>query len=105
MVDEAFSRSASKPRYGQGIDDEVSRHTPAHRPADHLLAEQVDDDGQVQPAFLRGDVCYISGPHQIRSLRLKIKVQHVIRNQRLADPGPTCGAITPSVALANRRRA
>jgi hypothetical protein len=21
----------------------------------------------------------------------------------LADPGPTCGAITPSVALANRR--
>src|SRR3954470_3043022 len=50
MEDQAFSRSASEPHHGQGINDEVSRYTLAHRPANHLPAEQVDDDGQVQPS-------------------------------------------------------
>src|SRR3954468_21501615 len=82
MEDQAFSRSASEPRHGQGIDDQLSCHALAHRPADHLPAEQVDDDGQVQPAFLSGNVRYIAGPHQIRSFRLKVTVQHVIRNRQ-----------------------
>jgi hypothetical protein len=51
MEDQAFSRSASEPR--QGIDDEMSRHALAHRPANHLSAEQVDDDGQVQEGFTK----------------------------------------------------
>jgi hypothetical protein len=75
VEDQAFSQSASEPRHGQGIDDEVSRHALAHRSANHLPAEQVDDDAQVQPAFLRSDIRDVAGLHQIRSFRLEVTVQ------------------------------
>ena len=77
MEDQAFSRSASEPRHGQGIDDEVSCHALAHRPADHLPAEQVDDDGQVQPAALRSNIRYVAD--QIRSFWLEVTVQQIVR--------------------------
>ena len=57
MEDQTFRRLPPEPCHGQGVDHEVSCHALAHRPANNLPAEQVDDDGQVQPSFPRGDVC------------------------------------------------
>ena len=79
MEDQAFSRSASEPRHGQGINDEVSRYALAHRPPNHLSAKQVDDDGQVQPAVLGSNIRYVAGPHQIRSFWLEVTVQQIVR--------------------------
>jgi hypothetical protein len=40
----------------QGSDGQLLAHVIAHRPADHLAAEQVEDDGPVQPPLIGGDV-------------------------------------------------
>jgi hypothetical protein len=37
-----------------------------HRPADHTTRPQIQNDGQVQPAFVRGDVGDVARPHAIR---------------------------------------
>src|SRR3954470_15420560 len=47
MEDQAFSRSASEPR--QGIDDEVSRHALAHRPANHPACCTEEEEAKEPP--------------------------------------------------------
>ena len=43
-------------RHAQHVDADVARHIGPQRPAHHLAAEEVDYDGEKQPAFIGGDV-------------------------------------------------
>ena len=47
---------ATPPRHGQRVLDQAGLHVRLQAPAHHLAAKQVDDGGQVQPAFVGLDV-------------------------------------------------
>ena len=64
-------------RHRQRIKDQVGRHPRLDRPADHFAIEQIDHDGQIQPALGRGDVRDVARPHAIRGIRRKLAIQHV----------------------------
>src|SRR6185295_17071666 len=49
----------------QRCEDQATVHVRLHRPADNLAAEQVEDDGQVQPSLLGGDVGNVRGPNAV----------------------------------------
>ncbi len=55
MEDHTPARLAPEPRNRQRVRDDVGRHARLDRPADDLTVEQVQHDGQVQPAFSRVD--------------------------------------------------
>jgi len=40
----------------EGLDDQITAQVIAQAPADDAARAQVDDDGQVEPALLAGDV-------------------------------------------------
>lgn len=63
MVNEPRRRFVPKPRHGQRIHHDVCRHSRFQRPAHHFAVEQLDDDGQVQSAFVRPQIGDIGSPH------------------------------------------
>ena len=60
-------------------------HTPAH----HLVAEQVQYLGQVQPAFVSRDIGYVTHPHQIWVTGLEVALRQVRTNGQVVFTG--CG--------------
>ena len=74
-------RAAPLDRHGERGDGEFGAHVIAHRPADHLAGEQVEDHGQVEPAFAGRDVGDIGQPDLIGPVGDKILVQQVCRHR------------------------
>jgi hypothetical protein len=59
MMNEPRRRTSSLDGHNERGDGQFGAHVIAHGPADHLTGEQIDDHGQVQPAFAgrdRGEV-------------------------------------------------
>jgi hypothetical protein len=56
MMDEAHSWAPPLDRHGERGDGELGAHVVAHGPTDHLAGEQIEDHGQVEPAFAGCDV-------------------------------------------------
>ncbi len=71
---------APEPRHGQGIGDDVRGHARFDRPADDLAVEQIEDDGQVQPALAGLDVRDIPRPDSIRRLGCEVTRQQIRRD-------------------------
>ena len=55
-MDETGPRAAPLDRHGERGDGEFSAHVVAHCPADRLAGEEIEDHGQVEPAFAGRDV-------------------------------------------------
>src|SRR2546423_8265338 len=77
MMDKARPRTASLECHGEGGNGEFSAHMLAHRPADDLASEQVEDHGQVEPTFAGRDVGDIRQPDLIGPVGCEIPIQQV----------------------------
>ncbi len=69
--------SPSPDRHDQGIGDELRRHVGAHRPADHVAGEQIDDRRNIEPALCRPYVGEVGDPLAIGGWRFEASVEHV----------------------------
>lgn len=72
----------AEPRHEQCIEHQLGFHTRLHRPAHHLAAEQIDHDGQVQPAFVSGNVGDVAGPRAIGRRRLEVAPQQALGHRQ-----------------------
>ena len=74
---------ATPPRHGQRVLDQAGLHVRLQAPAHHLAAKQVDDGGQVQPAFVGLDVGDVATPELVGSFRVEAPL-HQVRCHRQA---------------------
>lgn len=73
-------------RHQQCIEHQSSVDATAHGPPHHLAREQIDHDGQVQPALMGTDVGDVGDPTLVRLGRRELAQQVVWRNHgRLAN--------------------
>ena len=56
MMHHAGSRSAAKPCHRQRVRHDVGSHARLERPADHFPIEQIQNDRQIQLAFVRPQI-------------------------------------------------
>src|SRR5690606_37214318 len=94
----------------QGLQNQVFAHTRIHRPAHDLAREQVDNNRQIQPAFVRAYVCDISHPDDVRCGDIELPVQnigrHVMRGTTMQTWSTTVPDLsTPAVAAHQARNA
>ena len=68
----------AEPGHGQRGHD-VRRHARLERPADDFAVEQVEHDGQVEPAFIRPQISHVRRPDLIRRRRGKVSGEQVLR--------------------------
>jgi hypothetical protein len=80
MEDQTYPRPPPKPSHPQSVDHQLPRHPPGHGEADHLTAEQIDDDRQIQPALLGPATSDVAGPDLVRHIRLEVPLQEVRRD-------------------------
>lgn len=66
VVDQSATRQLPLDRHGQRGDRQLLAQVIAHRPSHHLAGEQVEDDGEVQPAFVGRDIADVGQPDFIR---------------------------------------
>jgi hypothetical protein len=79
--DNALGLSAPQ-GHQQRVEHQLSVNAVPHGPADHLPGEQVNDDGQVQPAFMRADVGDVGHPALIWLADVELALQVVGRHHR-----------------------
>ena len=56
MMNETRRRTSALDGHGERGNGQFGAHMIAHGPADHLAGEQIEDHGQVQPAFAGWDI-------------------------------------------------
>ena len=78
MKDNAGAQLGRQPRHGQSIGDYFGRHPRLDRPADVLAVEQIQHDGQVQPAFTGWDVSEVARAHAEERLGREVARQQVL---------------------------
>ena len=77
-MDQNFVVRFSAPQgHQQGIDDKIRAGTVFHAPTDDLPREYVQDNRQVQPAFVGADVGKICDPRLVGALDLELTNQSV----------------------------
>jgi hypothetical protein len=77
VEDQARLRKAAKPRHTQRIRHQLRAHVRLHRPAHHLTAEQVENDGQIQPTLVRPDVRDVRSPDLVGTRGREVSLQQV----------------------------
>ena len=75
-------RLPAKPRHGQRIQHDVRRHLRFDRPADDFPVEQINDDGQIQPAFIRPNVGHVGGPNLVGRCGREVPVEQILRDRQ-----------------------
>jgi hypothetical protein len=75
--------TAMEPGNLQSVDDQVAPHIGLHRPAHHAAVEQIDHDGQGQPAFVGSNVGDVAGPRLVGRGRGEVAIQKVRRNRQV----------------------
>jgi len=81
MMDQACSRMPPLDCHGERGDGEFGMQVLAHRPANHLAGEQVEDHGQIEPALAGRNVGDIGQPDLIRPVGDKILLEQVCRHR------------------------
>ena len=71
VMHQARRRFPAEPRHGQRVDHDVGCHSRLDRPADDFAIEQIEHDGQVQPAFVGPDVREIGRPRLVGRRRAR----------------------------------
>ena len=80
VVNTAWWRAAQGNSHVQRPDRQILFHPVADSPANHAPREQVDDDGQINPALTRPDVGDVARPLLVRGTRRKVLLQEVRRD-------------------------
>jgi hypothetical protein len=78
-VHQPRSRALPEPGQGQRIRDDVRRHARLQRPANDFAVEQIEHDGQDEPAFIGPQVGYVRRPDLIRCRRGEVPVEPIGR--------------------------
>ena len=71
MMDAALGRCPECDGHLQRPDRQVTFHPVADRPADHAAGMQVQDHGQIQPAFARPDIADVTSPFLVWCICVK----------------------------------
>lgn len=67
-VMQQFTRLATPPQgHRQSVRDEIGCHGRPHRPADDPAREEIEHDGDVEPAFRRPDIREVGSPTAVRT--------------------------------------
>src|SRR5690625_4865002 len=66
-------------RHGECIDTECRYGTITHRPTDHPAGKSVQDDGKIQPAFVRPVLSDIRDPKPVQTIGVKTALHEIIR--------------------------
>jgi len=95
VMDQPGCRTAHGKGFAQGGESQVAVQPVACCPADDPAGEQVDDDGEVQPAFAGPDIGDVGAPLLVRPPRREVLIEQV-RGDR---PGVAAvrGALEPSL--------
>ncbi len=80
-MDQACRWTAHDDCLPQCCQGQVAVQPVAGRPANEAAGEQVDDDGQVQPALLCPDVGDVGAPFFVRACRREILIEQVRRHR------------------------
>lgn len=80
VMNTAWWRAAQGNSHVQRPDRQILFHPVADSPANHAPREQVDDDGQINPALTRPDVGDVARPLLVRGTRRKVLLQEVRRD-------------------------
>ena len=99
VVHEAGVGEAATARHLQRVEAELGAHVIGDRPADDAAREQVEDDGEVQPALPRPHVRDVGRPHAVRRRRFEVPVEHVRRDRRASWSSRSCAETAASTAL------
>ncbi len=79
MVHQARCWAPAEPGHGQRVCHDVGRHARFQRPAHNLAIEQIENNGQIQPAFIRPQIGDVRRPDLIRRGRRKVSIQQIAR--------------------------
>lgn len=82
VMNQSGCRLPAEPRHGQCIDHDVRRHPRLQGPADDFPVEQIENDGQVEPAFRCPDVGQVGCPDLVRRCRREVPVQPIRRHRQ-----------------------
>src|SRR5436309_6225197 len=88
----------------EGVDDELSAEMILERPADNATAVAVDHDREVEPALPAAQVGDVGDPELVRSRRLEVALNEIIRDaharnaDRRAAASPLDCAADPCLA-------
>ena len=77
MVNAAFGGLAQGDGHVQRPDHQVTFHTVADGPANDAARKQIQDNGQIQPAFAGPDICDVAGPFLVRCGLRKVPIQQI----------------------------
>ena len=79
MMQKTLLRLSSEPGHSQRIRDNVDGHPWLDRPTHNLSIEEIDHDGQIEPALSGPEISDIRRPGLIGLGRLEIPIQEVRR--------------------------
>lgn len=82
VVHQIWCRLLSEPGHGQTIGQDIRRHARLQRPTRNLAVEQVEDDGAVQPVFIRPQVRDIRRCDRIRRRQREVSGGQIPRHQQ-----------------------
>ena len=92
VMDASLGWLAQGDGHVQGTDRQVLLHPVADRPPDHPAGMQVEDDGQIDPAFARPDIGDVARPFLVGLARSEILLQQIRRDvERVVAVGLASG--------------
>jgi len=99
MKEQGALRWPPLPGHLQRVDDQTALHVWLQAPTHHAPVEQIDDYGQIQPAFLRCDVGDVARPGSVWTQRREVAIQPVRSYRKIM---PTIGGGHAEAPLATR---
>src|SRR5215218_6016063 len=105
VVHEPRSGLAPRDRHLQSIDDELGPQVCGHRPADHLAAAGIKNEGQIHEALCGTDVSYVRNPYAVRLFRGEVPSDQVwsglLKRYSVSGPHPPATQTPPKLRPAH----
>ena len=80
-MEESLDRPAPPERHRECVGHELRRHGRVHRPANDASREEVEHDGDEEPAFTRPEIGEVGDPFPIRRGRGELAIQDIRRER------------------------
>jgi hypothetical protein len=82
-MDAAFRQRSERDSHVQRPDRKIAFHSIANCPTDTAPGVQIQDHGQIQPAFARPNIADVTCPFLIRLFSREVPIQQVRRDFEL----------------------
>ena len=103
MMQQRIGFTPSPDRHYQGIGDKLRGHRRTHGPPDHPSREEIDDRGDIKPAFGGPEVGEVGDPFAVRRCGGERPVEHIRRHSVRRPHASVRRYAPPSGACAQRR--